>query len=118
MADITKHKGSASTNGRAVKIAATASAGTLLHTATNVAGEQDEVYVYVYNSDTVPREVTVQWGGTTSPDDDIKLTIPPKAGLITVVPGLLLMGGLELRAYGAAANVLTAHVFVNRIVNG
>ena len=40
---------SGSTNGRGIKIAATATAGTLVHTATSSATDCDVVTLYAYN---------------------------------------------------------------------
>ena len=100
-----------------MKVVATATAGTLIHTAVTgvVAGTWDEVWLYAYNSDTVARLLTIQWGGTTSPDDDIKITIQPQSGLVPIVVGDILQNGSVARAYAAAANVITIHGFVNAI---
>lgn len=103
---------SASNGGRNIKIAATASAGTTVHQVP--AGSVDEVWLYAYNSDTAARLLTVQWGGTTTVDDDIKITIPSQVGLVLVVPGLVLTGG-TLACYAATTNVITVAGFINRI---
>lgn len=113
MATFTKVKLSGSTDGRGIKVVATSSSGTTIHTADATA--LDEVWLYAYNSDSVPRLLTVQFGGTTTPDDDIKLTLAPQSGLVLVVPGLVLTNSSVVRAYGAAANVLTIQGFINRI---
>ena len=117
MAQVAKRKLSGSTDGRNVVVVATASAGTLLHTAVAgvVAGTFDEIWVYAYNSDTVARLLTIQFGGTTAVNDDIKISIPPQAGLIEVVPGLILQNGTIVRAYAAAASVITIGGFVNAV---
>lgn len=104
-----------STNGRGKKIVAVASPGTLLHTATNVAGEKDEIWLWLVNSIGSAVVSTTQLGGTTSPDDEIKYTVQPQDGLKCVLPGLCLAGGLELRVFASAANVLVAHLYINRI---
>jgi hypothetical protein len=102
-------------NGRGVKVAATATAGTLIHTASATAGVIDEVWLYVVNTDTSSRKLTIELGGTTAPDDLIEVTVPAEAGLMVVVPGLPLSGGVVVRAFAAAANVLIIHGYVNRI---
>src|SRR3954464_7891255 len=80
MATVTKEKLSGSTDARGIKIVAIASAGTTIHTAHATA--MDEIYLWAYNSDTtVSRLLTIQFGGTTSVDDDIKASIPPQQGL-------------------------------------
>ncbi|KAB2937403.1 hypothetical protein [Hyphomicrobium sp.] len=112
MATITKEFLSASTNGRGIKIAATATPGTQIHAAHATA--KDEVYLWVTNTDTVERKVTFELGGVTAPDDNLTMNIP--AGeTILVVPGLVLSGSVNVKAFGAAANVLAAFGFVNRI---
>src|SRR5262245_21348221 len=114
--DFKKRKFSASTDGRGIKVAATASPGTLIHTALSSlsANEWDEVWLYAQNTSGSSVLLTVQWGGTTSPDDSIAVTIPSQSGLTQVIPGLVLQNGVEVRAFAATANVLVIHGFVNR----
>jgi hypothetical protein len=99
-------------NGRPIKIAATATAGTLFHTAH--ATSKDEVFMFVSNTDVVAREITVEFGGTTSPDDHIKALVPAKETVL-VVAGIPLSNSLVVRAFAAVANLLTMHGYVNRI---
>jgi hypothetical protein len=106
---------SGSTHGRAVLVAATASAGTIIHTATSSATDCDVVTLYAYNSSGSAVNLTLQWGGTTSPDDDMKLSIPTTSGLTLVVPDLVLRNSLLIRAYAGTANVVTIQGFVNRV---
>jgi hypothetical protein len=109
---ITKEFLSGSTNGRPIKVVATATPGTTFHTAH--ATSKDEVYLYATNTDSVDRALTVEFGGTTSPDDLIKATVP--AGeTILVVAGIPLSNSLVAKAFAAAANVITVHGYVNRI---
>jgi hypothetical protein len=119
MATFTKVKLSGSTEGKAVKVAATASTGTTIHTTGTSASIIDEVWLYAYNSDTAAKLLTVQFGGTTAVDNDIKVTIPPQSGLTLVVPGLFLTGtgsaGNTVAAYAATADVITISGYVNRI---
>jgi hypothetical protein len=117
VAQVSKRKLSGSTDGRAVKVAATASAGTLIHTAVTgvVAGTFDEIWLDVYNSSASAVVLTIQWGGTSTPDDDIKITVPSLSGLVPVVVGNILQNGSVVRAYAGTANVLTIHGYVNAI---
>lgn len=119
MATAVKRKLSGSTDCRGIKIVATASAGTTLHTAVagTTAGTYDEIWIEVFNSDTVDRVVTIEFGGTTAPDDNIVMTIPSKAGLVRVVDGLILQNGAVVKAFASAANVLVAFGFVNAITD-
>lgn len=106
---------SGSTNGRGIKVAATSSAGTTIHTATSSASDCDVITLYAYNSSASAVTLTVQWGGTTSVDDDIKLSIPSLSGLTLVVPDLVLRNSLIVKAYAGTADVITIHGFVNRV---
>ena len=110
---------SGSTDGRAIKVAATGTPGTTIHTGSSTATTLDEVWLYATNTDTTARKLTIEWGGTSSPDDVIELTIPAESGLTLVAPGLLIKGNassaLVVRAFCASANVVTIHGYVNRI---
>ena len=106
---------SASTHGRGIKVVATASTGTTIHTATSSTTDCDVVTIYAYNSSASSVNLTLQWGGTTSPDDDIKLSIPATSGLTLVVPDLVLRNSLVLAAYAGTTNVVTIHGYVNRV---
>ena len=119
MAVFTKQLLSGSTQGRAIKVAATASAGTTIHTTGTSSTVIDEVWLYAYNSSTGPITLTIQYGGTTAVDNDIRLDIPPTSGLTLVVPGLILTGngtvGATVAAYAGTTNVITISGYVNRI---
>lgn len=119
MATAVKRKLSGSTDGRGVKVAATASAGTTIHTAVagTTAGTFDEVWLWAYNSDTIDRLLTIEYGGTTAPDDNIKVTIAAQTGLTLVTPGLILQNGDIVKAFAAAANVIVLFGYVNAITD-
>lgn len=109
---------SGSTDGRAIKVVATATAGTTIHTGSATAATLDEIWMYAQNTDTTARKLTIEWGSTSSPDDLIEITIPPESGLVLVAPGLIIKGNatpLVVRAFAATANVITIHGYVNRI---
>ena len=119
MAQFTKVLLSGSTQGRGIKVAATSSSGTTIHATGTSSSVIDEVWLYAYNGDTSPRLLTIQWGNTSTPDDDIKITIPTQSGLTLVAPGLTLTGtgsaANTIRAYAATTNVITIHGYVNRV---
>jgi hypothetical protein len=119
MATYSKVLLSGSTQGRAIKVAATTSVGTTIH-ATGVSSvAEDEIWLYAYNSSASAVLLTIQFGGTTAVDNDIKLSIPALAGLTLVVPGLILTGtgsaANTVAAYAGTANVITISGYVNRI---
>jgi hypothetical protein len=119
MATFTKVKLSGSTSGRGIKLAATGSAGTTIHATETSASIIDEVWIYAYNSDTAAITLTVEYGGTTDPDDTLKLSIPATSGLTLVVPGLILTGtgaaASTVRAYAGTTNKIVITGYVNRI---
>jgi hypothetical protein len=114
--DYKKRKLSASQNGRGIKIAATATPGTLIHTATTsiAANEWDEVWIRAVNTSASAVKITIEWGGTASPDDHIEVTVPPEGGFTEVIPGHVLQNNVEVRAFAATANAVVLHGFVNR----
>jgi hypothetical protein len=119
MAAITKVKLSGSTNGRGIKVAATATAGTTIHATGTSASVLDEVWLYATNQDTAAIALTIEAGGTSDPDDRITLTIPPKTGLTLVIPGHVYTGtgdaATTIAAYAGTANKVMIHGYVNRI---
>lgn len=109
--------GSGTTNFRGIKVTGTSSgASVTLHTGTasTTDGVADQIEVTVYNSDTVDRTISFGVGGTTSPDDIRGGTIP--AGEERTFNNLFLRGGLILKAWGSAANVLTCHPRYRQVV--
>ena len=113
---VTKRLLSGSTNGRNIKVAATATAGTLIHTAVTGTDDLDEIFLYAVNSDTTDRKLTIEFGGVSVPDDLIEVTIPAEDGWYLVIMGLTLQNGLLVRAFASAANVININGYVHRIV--
>lgn len=102
---------SGSTHGRGISVVATSSPGTTIHT--TAATIFDEVWLWVTNSDSAPHTLTIEWGGTTSPDDYVcnALSIPANSGPTLVVPGLRLNNSLVVKAFAdtTAVLVITGH---------
>lgn len=121
MATVVKRKLSGSTDGRGIKVAATGTPGTAIHTpvAGTTAGTFDEIWLYAYNGDTVSRILTIEFGGTGVPDDNIVVGLASKTGLMLVVPGLILQNSTNayVKAFADAANVVTIYGFVNSITD-
>lgn len=117
--DVSRIALSASTQGKGIKLAATATPGTTLHTTGNSVAILDTIWLYCVNSDTSSRKLTIEFGGVTSPDDTIEVTVPAESGLMLVIPGLLLTGtggaGNIVRGFAATANVLTVFGYVDRV---
>jgi len=104
---------SGSTSGKAVKVAATATAGTTIHTAHATA--LDEIWLYAVNSSASSVKLTIEWGEATAPDGNIEVTVLPEAGLVTIIPGLILTGSLVVKAFAGTTNVIMLSGYVNRI---
>jgi hypothetical protein len=119
MATFSKVKLSGSTNGRGIKVAATATAGTTIHATGTSSSILDEIWLYAYNSDSAAIVLTIEFGGVSAPDDNIKLSIPATSGLTLVVPGLILSGtgsaASTVAAFAATANKIVITGYVNRI---
>lgn len=107
---------SGSTDGKGIKVVATSiGSGTTIHTATSDATLVDNITLFAFNSDTVSRILTLGWGGTTSPDDLIKYTLPSQAGLTLVATNQVLRNSLIVKASADAANVVIIFGHANRI---
>lgn len=119
MATYSKVALSGSTQGKGIKVVATATTGTTIHATGTSSSIIDEVWLYAYNSSTGPVSLTVEFGGTAAPDNNIKIDIPPTSGLTLVVPGLILTGtgaaANTVTAFAGTANVVTLSGYVNRI---
>ena len=116
MATFTKTLLSGSTNGKAIKVVATATAGTTIHTAVSGSSSLDEVWLYAHNSSATSVKLTLEWGEATAPDGNIEINIGAEGtGLVLVSPGILLQNSLVIKAFAATANVITLTGYVNRI---
>ena len=118
MATFTKKILSGSTDGKAIKVAATATAGTTIHTGSTTTTTLDEVWIYAVNTSASSVKLTIEWGEATAPDGNIEFTVPAESGLYLIVPGLVLQGNataLVVKAFAATANVIIIHGFVNEI---
>lgn len=90
--DYKKRKLSASADGRGVKVGATTSPGTLIHTALSniAANEWDEVWIRATNTSGSSVKLTIEWGDT-STDDQIEISVPGEGGFTEVIPGHVLL---------------------------
>jgi hypothetical protein len=111
---------SGSTSGKQVVVSGTNSAGAnTIHTAHATA--LDEIWLFADNDDTSDVLLTIEYGGTTDITNTIKKTIAARAssskedGLICVIPGLLLTGGLVVKAFAGSASKVKISGYVNRI---
>ena len=69
---------SGSNEGQPIKVGATTSPGTLVHTV-GIGGAI--VTLFAINTDSTDRLLTIQFGGTTEPDNSIEVTVPAVGGI-------------------------------------
>lgn len=119
MATVVKRKLSGSTDGMPIKVAATATAGTAIHTAVagTTAGTFDEIWLYAVNSSSSAVKLTVEFGGATDPDNHIEVTLAAESGLQLIVPGLILQNEKTVKAFAGTANVICVSGWVNSITD-
>ena len=101
------------------KIAGTKWTGTTIHATGTSSSIIDEVWLYATNTSTTPVALTIEFGSTTAPDQNIVIGIPSKSGLSICVAGLTLTGtgaaARTITAFAAVANVVNIAGYVNRI---
>lgn len=94
-----------STSGLPIAVTSTDSAGAaVIHTSST---KTEEIYMDVYNQHTAAVELGIDFGSTTRP---VKVSIPPKSGPMTVIPGWPLRNGLTISCF--CSTVSTAALFV------
>jgi hypothetical protein len=111
---------SGSTQGQGVKVVATSTAGTLIHTTGTSGTVIDRLNIWAYNGHTADVVLTIEFGGATVPDQNIVQTVTVKSGLTLVVDGLILLGdgagaSLTVKAFAAVADVIVLSGYVMRI---
>jgi hypothetical protein len=118
MATYSRRLLSGSTSGKPIKVTGTATgASVTVHTAISGADVFDEVYIYASNNSNATATLTVEWGGTTDPDDLMAkaYSIPANTPAVPSATGQVLNGGLVIKAFAGTANVICLTGFVNRI---
>lgn len=116
--DYTHELLSGSTNGLGIKVTGTGTAGAVtIHTAISGTTSRDEVWLYAQNDDAdgETRTLTIEFGGTTDPDNQIVLPVPCKVGPVLCVPGFPLRNGLAVKAFADEANDVVVYGWVNRV---
>lgn len=118
MATFAKSKLSGCTNGKQILITAiTNGTAQTIHTAVASTGANtwDEVWLYAYNDNTTVVTLTILWGGTTEPDNAIRVTLAGQSGRLLVCDGMVLQNSLVVKAYASVASKVTIDGFVNSI---
>jgi hypothetical protein len=109
---------SASVRGLAIKITATASPGTLIHTGAIQANLIDRYTLQLVNSDAIDHIAAVEFGGTL-PEQQIIVNVPANSGVYPVIAGNILLGSgaiaLSTRVFADAADVVSCLGWVMRV---
>jgi hypothetical protein len=119
MAIYTKALLSGSTNGKQIVVAATATPGTLIHTAVSGTASFDELHLWVSNVTGAAATLTLEWGGTTDPGNLLvkAYSIPANSGPVKVAFGFVLNNALVVRAFSGTASALNITGYVNQITS-
>ena len=92
---------------------------TTVHTGPTAATSYDEIWIYASNAHTADLELYIGWGATGgTAANQIRLTIPTKAGYKLVIPGLILKGNaspLIVTAYAGTGSKVNLTGYVNHI---
>lgn len=97
---------SGSVGGRPIKVVATTTPGTLIHEPSVASGYESLMHLFAVNTSASPVVLTIEFGGVSSPDDQVITTIPAKSGWVEIVPGFPLDKGRAIRAFAASGNVV------------
>ena len=117
MATFTRELLSGSTSGRPIQVAATATPGTLIHTAIAGATSYDEVYIWASNITAAPATLTVEWGGVSDPASHMVkgYIIAANSAPVPIAVGQVLNGASVVRAFSTTTNTVNITGYVNRI---
>lgn len=116
MANYARNKLSGSTDGKGIKVTGTNTASAVtIHTAVSGTTNLDEIYLFAQNNDAdgETRTLTIEFGGTSDPDNLIILPIPCRAGLVPICEGLLLQNSQVIKAFADEANDVQIYGSVN-----
>jgi len=108
---------SGSTDGQPISVTATATAGTLIHTAIAGSSSFDEVYLWVSNTSGSAVNLTIEWGGVADPSDLLvkAYSVGANSLPVPIAPGLRINNGSVIRAFASTTAVLNITGNVNRI---
>ncbi len=117
MASYSKVLLSGSTNGKPVKVVATGTLGTTIHTAVSGTSSIDEIWLWVTNTHTSAVALTIEYGGATDPDclSPKTYSVPANSPPLLIWGGLPLQNALVVTAFADVASKLLITGYVNRI---
>lgn len=107
---------SGSTDGLPIKVTGTNTAGGVtIHTAQTGTINFDRVFLWADSDSASIVLLTVEWGGTTSPDNVIKINVPIQGtGSVQIADGIPLRNAKIIRAFADTANVIKITGYIQR----
>ena len=106
---------SGNATGIPIPVAATATPGTLIHTATATSGEVDAVTIYASNVTGSSATLTIEWGSVSDPGGHLcKGLVVPANSAQTLVGRARLSGGVVVRAFSGTASAINITGTVER----
>ena len=111
---------SGSTNGQPIKVAATATLGTTVHTAVTGTTMMDHIHLWATNTHTAAVTLTIEFGGVTDPDNLITkaYSIPLSSKPTKVLDGQPLNNAKVLSAFASSASKIVLTGYALRVKNG
>lgn len=109
---------SGSNDGGVIKISASSTPGTTIHTATSSAGidNADEVYLYASTTTNAAVSMAIHLGNQTDEQNPILVRVPAAYnGPICVLPGVPVRNSIVVQATAVTANRIVVFGWVNRI---
>lgn len=108
---------SGSTSGLPIPVAATATPGTLIHTAVTGTSGFDEVYIWASNVTGAAATLSLEWGGVTDPESHLvkAYSIAANSPPMPISVGQNLNNEVVVRAFSGTASAINITGFVNRI---
>lgn len=86
-----------------------------LHTAASTAGVHDDLCITAANSHTADIDLTIEFGAAQA--NPTVVTIPPRAGFVTVLDKVRVSGGVAVKAYAGTADKVRVALSINRVTN-
>lgn len=114
---VTRIELSESTDGRPIEVVRTATAGTLIHTASNNSSVYDKIHLWASNGNSSTEVVVLEWGGVTATDDRIYNSVLANT-TAEIASGWVIRGTgapLEIRAYSTTTNKVNIVGYVDRL---
>jgi hypothetical protein len=106
-----------SPSGLPIPVAATATPGTLIHTAVDGLSARDNLYLWAANVTNAPATLTVEWGSAANPGGHLvhQFSLPANCPPIVIASGQRVNNGLVIAAYSSVANAINITGEVDRI---